>query len=57
MYMLKMPLFMGTPERVVSEAGQVDINDYDQVNQTLKNFLLVRALTLQNSFDALKTLL
>lgn len=57
MYMLKTPLFMGTPDKVLTEANQVELNDDDQVNQTLKNFLIVRALTLENNFDALKQLL
>lgn len=57
MYMLKTPLFMGTPEKVVSEAESVELNEDDHVNQTLKNFLIVRALTLESNFDALKAFL
>jgi hypothetical protein len=57
MYMLKTPLFMGTPEKVVQEADSVELNSDDQVNHTLKNLLIVRALTVDNKFDALKQML
>ena len=57
MYMLKTPLFMGTPVKVLEEAQSVSLDDDDQVNQTLKNLLVVRALTLENNFDQLKQLL
>lgn len=55
--MLKTPLFMGTPEKVVQEADSVELNSDDQVNHTLKNLLIVRALTVDNKFDALKQML
>jgi hypothetical protein len=54
MYMLKTPLFMGTPDKVISEADSVELNSDDQLNTTLKNLLIVRALTLENNFDSLK---
>ena len=57
MYMLKTPLFMGAPDKVLSEADSVELNTDDQVNTTLKNFLIVRALTLEGNFDALKSML
>jgi hypothetical protein len=57
MYLLKTPLFMGTPEKVVQEADSVELNSDDQVNHTLKNLLIVRALTVDNKFDALKQML
>lgn len=57
MYMLKTPLFMGTPDKVLSEADSVELNSDDQLNATLKNLLIVRALTLENNFDSLKLLL
>lgn len=57
MYMLKTPLFMGTPHKVLAEASNVEVSPDDLQNQTLKNFLLTRALTLQNDFEALKSLL
>jgi hypothetical protein len=57
MYMLKTPLFMGTPEKVVQEADSVELNADDQVNHTLKNLLIVRALTVDNKFESLKAML
>lgn len=54
MYMLKTPLFMGTPDKVISEADSVELNSDDQLNTTLKNLLIVRALTLENNLDSLK---
>jgi hypothetical protein len=57
MYMLKTPLFMGTADKVITEAESVDINADDQLNNTFKNLLIVRALTLEANFDALKQFL
>ena len=57
MYMLKTPLFMGSASKVVEEAGQVELNDDDHVNLTLKNLLIVRALTVDSNFEALKSFL
>lgn len=57
MYMLRTPLFMGTPGKVVAEAAGVELNSDDHVNQTTKNLLLVRALTLENDFEGLKALI
>ncbi len=57
MYMLKTPLFMGSASKVMEEAGQVELNDDDHVNLTLKNLLLVRALTIDSNFEALKSFL
>lgn len=56
MYMLKTPLFMGTPEKVVTEADTVELNADDVASQTLKNLLVARALTLQGNFDQLKAM-
>ncbi len=57
MYMLKTPLFMGSASKVMEEAGQVELNDDDHVNLTLKNLLIVRALTIDSNFEALKSFL
>ena len=57
MYMLKTPLFMGSASKVMEEAGQVELNDDDHVNLTLKNLLIVRALTVDSNFEALKSFL
>jgi len=51
MYMLRTPLFMGSPEKVIQEADQVELSSDDQLNHTLKNLLIVRALTIDNTFD------
>jgi hypothetical protein len=48
---------MGTAYKVITEAESVDINADDQLNNTLKNLLIVRALTLEANFDALKQFL
>ena len=51
MYMLKTPLFMGSANKVMDEAGQVELNEEDHVNLTLKNLLIVRALTIDSNFE------
>ena len=56
MYMLKTPLFMGSPDKVIAEADTVELNADDIANQTLKSFLVARALTLQGNFDQLKAM-
>ena len=57
MYMLKTPLFMGQASKVIQESQQVEVNQDDHVNLTLKNLLIVRALTVEENFDQLKSFL
>jgi hypothetical protein len=57
MNMLKTPLFMGTSDTVIVGAETVDINANDQLNNTLKNVLIVRTFTFKYIFDALNQFL
>lgn len=54
LYLMKTPFFMGKNDEVVDEARSVDINEDDSNNLTLKNLILVRALTAKNDFESLK---
>ena len=54
LYMMKTPLYMGDMQKVVAEAQGIEINEEDQANMTLKNLLVVRALTAMCEFDKLK---
>lgn len=51
LYMLKTPLYMGQTKKVIEEANQVELNQDDHVNLTLKNLLIVRALTVDSNFE------
>jgi hypothetical protein len=57
LYMLKTPLFMGSASKVIQEAEQVEVNQDDHVNLTLKNLFIVRALTVDANFEQLKSFL
>ena len=57
MYMLKTPLFMGQANKVLNESAQVELNQDDHVSLTLKNLLIVRALTVEENFEQLKSFL
>jgi len=50
LYMMKTPFYMGSFDKVLSEAETIEINQDDQRNIQLKNLLLVRALTSRNDF-------
>ena len=50
LYMMKTPFFMGNYSKVVDESSSVELSYDDMKNQTLKNFLIVRALTAKGDF-------
>ena len=57
LYLMKTPFFMGNTSVVPTEANQCDVNEEDNTNMTEKNLLLLRALTVMNDIEGLKTLL
>jgi hypothetical protein len=57
MYMMKTPFFTGNLSQAVDEAKNCDVNEEDQPSLTLKNLLLVRALSGQGKLEELKTLI
>jgi hypothetical protein len=54
LYMMKTPLFVGSMQKVVDESQSLEVNEDDQGNMTLKNLLVIRALTAMCEFDKLK---
>lgn len=57
LYMMKTPLFMGNPSKTIEEAASCEVSDEDTANLTLKNLLLVRALTGTGDIASLKQLI
>jgi hypothetical protein len=57
MYMMKTPFFMGNLEQAVDEAPNCEVSEDDQASMTLKNLLLVRALSAQGKIDQLKSMI
>jgi len=57
LYLMKTPFFMGKAALVPAEAQQCDVNEEDEVNMTEKNLLLLRALTIMNDIEGLKSFL
>ena len=56
MYMMKTPFFVGNLAQAVEEGANCEVSDDDQASLTLKNLLLVRALSAQGKIDELKNL-
>lgn len=50
LYMMKTPFFMGQFDKTISEASQIEINEEDQRQLSLKNLLIVRAFTVRGDF-------
>jgi hypothetical protein len=50
LYMMKTPFFMGSFSQTISEADQIEVNAEDQRQLSLKNLLIVRALTARGDF-------
>ena len=55
LYMMKTPFFMGNFDKVQVEADQIEINEEDQRNISLKNLMIVRSITARGDFASLKT--
>jgi len=57
LYMVKTPFFLGSLGKVKEEADQIEINEEDTRNLSMRNFFLIRTLTEQNNFGELKQLM
>lgn len=57
MYMMKTPFFMGSLEQAVNEAHNCEVSEEDTAATTLKNLLIVRALSAQGKIEELKAMI